>query len=379
MLTIPTLVDINSRLRSGFQALLGIAYLLVYSVIDPIVTVLSGQSFTFYLILGNIEQNVAPDTCDAEMLNRWGLIKLNRARTKAIPGDYECEITGVVGAVIPASTTFISDDTSTSPAYLFILDAAFTLTATTDTITLRALTAGTISKLEIGDTLTSTQPLLNVNSGAEVTAITTSPSDEEAVEDYRRKIIDSFRQNGGSWSATDYRLVGSQVAGVKQIYAYAISAIPNEVNLFIEGNTNGIPTSGTVITGVETAIEAVRPLIVKEVHYQACPILNVDIEITQIIGRTLTTSERALIFTALNNAIIAVRPFIAAADSESERNDSLSLNYSVSYSTVIQQVISSAIPGVPFGAVVMEVDSNVETYYQFDQGQIPFLNTITYA
>jgi hypothetical protein len=135
--------------------------------------------------------------------------------------------------------------------------------------------------------------------------------------------------------------------------------------------------AGSVITDVQTAIEAVRPLTVWLINYIATPIKSVDINITQV--GTLTTSQRNLINTALTEKVQSVRPFIAACDAVETRNDSLAINYENPYCTNIIQAVSEAIPGVAFGAITFTIDGSTETSYQFDNGNIPYLNSVTYA
>lgn len=381
MITIPTLAELYNRFIASFQTNFGISSIPNKSTLIPLAKVHAGELKPIYLSIGDLQKNILPDTASPEdgggTLERWGRVFLNRNPFPATQGVYVAVVSGEAGAIIPASTTFRSNDDSLSPGYLYILDNAYTMTGSDDEITLRSLTAGTVAELAISNTLTATAPLLNVNSQATIDTITTSPVNEESLTDYRRKILDAIRLKSGSWSAIDYRLVGSEVNGVKQIYAYATSGSANEVDVFIEGETDGVPVAGSVITDVDTAISAVRPITVRVVNYYATPILDVDITITQI--GTLTTAQRTLIDTALTAAIQAVRPFIAACDVVADRNDTLSTDYVNPYSTNIIQVISAAIPGVAFGTVTFTISGTAETSYQFDNGNIPYLNSVTYA
>ena len=121
----------------------------------------------FYLAAAFLQKNLFADTADSESLGgtleRFGRVKLNRNPFPAVPGEYDFDVTGSIGATIPAQSTFKSNDSSSNPGYLYVLDNAVTLTATTQTVTLRALVAGLDSALEVADTCTSTAPIALVN------------------------------------------------------------------------------------------------------------------------------------------------------------------------------------------------------------------------
>jgi uncharacterized phage protein gp47/JayE len=334
-----------------------------------------------YLLIGDVQRNITPDTAystaNGGTLERWGLIKIDRNPLPATQGQYTCTVTGTTGGTIPASTTFKSDDDSLSPGYLFVLDNEFTLSGSSGSITLRALTGGTESKLSAGNTLTATQPLINVNTTATVTAETVSPTDTETTELYREKVIDSFRLLPQGGASADYRLWGkTDISGVQEIYPYAKSGYANEIDIYIEATPadstdgKGTPTA-TIITNVTNAIEAKRPLGVFEVHYLPVTVKEVTINIA---GSTFTTSQKALILTAMTEAIARIRPFIPGADTLTERNDVLSANNVIN-------VVLNTVPGSVFGAVTVYIPDSPPTpvaSYQFTNGEIPWLDTITY-
>ena len=336
---------------------------------------------TLYLTLAKVQKNVFPDTAEPEAsggtLERFGRVFLQRDPFPAIQGQYLCSIGGTTGATIPAATVFQSNSASLHPGYNFILDNAYTLTGSSDTIQLRSLTAGVEALLNTGDVLFSISPIPNVNRETTVLSEAVAPVDAESIELYRTNILNAIRLLAGSWSAVDYRLVGGAIAGVENIYAYAVSGSPNEVNVWIEGTTPGTPPGSPTIAAVQSATELVRPLGIFQVNYAAAPINLVDIGITQTI--TLTTAQRNLINGALAAAVTSVRPFIAAADILTARNDTLATDFTAPYSTNIINVIASAIPSVPFGAVTFTVGGTLSTSTTFDFGNIPYLNSVTYA
>jgi uncharacterized phage protein gp47/JayE len=344
----------------------------------------------FYLGLAFLQKNLFIDSADPESkggtLERFGRIKLGRNPFPARAGQYTVTVTGTVGAIIPESTTFKSNDDSLNPGKLFVLDVAYTLLSTSDSITIRALEAGLNSKLLIGDQLTATAPIALVDKTATVTVETVEPLSEEDIEDYRTKGLDAYRLEPQGGAASDYRLWASDAQGVKQSYAFAKSGYPNEINLFVEATIadstdgKGSPSAG-LLEDVEDVVEfdpdttkpleerGRRPLTVLQVHYLPVTPKNIDIEINGFVG--INATIQAAIFNALKAAINEIRPFVAAADVLENKNDILDINKIIS-------VILIARPGSTFGTVVLKVDSSSVPTFTFTNGNIPFLNTVTY-
>lgn len=352
-----------------------------FSMLRGFAAVHSANLKTLYLVLAKVQKNVFPDTAEPEAsggtLERFGRVFLQRDPFPAIQGQYICSVGGTTGATIPAATVFQTNTAALNPGYNFILDNAYTLTGSADQVQLRALTAGVEAMENIGDVLFTVSPVPNIDRNAAIVSEAVSPVDAESLELYRTNILNAIRLLAGSWSAVDYRLVGGAIAGVENIYAYAVSGQPNEVNVWIEGTTPGTPPGAPTIAAVQTATELVRPLGIFQVNYDAAPINLVEVTINQTT--VLTTAQRNLIDGALKAAVTSVRPFIAAADILTERNDTLATDFTAPYSTNIINVIAAAIPSVPFGAVTFTVDGVPSTSTTFDFGNIPYLNAVNYV
>jgi hypothetical protein len=78
------------------------------------------------------------------------------------------------------------------------------------------------------------------------------------------------------------------------------------------------------------------------------------------------------ILAAMTEAIYNVRPFIAGLDAIADRND-------IFDTSRIGAIVLTAVPGCSFGAITMDVDGTPDSSYQFDNGEIPFLDAITYV
>ena len=386
MTPIPTLAQLYASIIADIEGELGIQIPSTGRVmLRAYAAVQAAKLKLFYLALGRVQKNIFIDTADpvaiGGTLERFGLVKLNRLPFPPIAGIYTIEVTGTIGAVIPAQTTFKSDDTSLNAGFLFILDAPYTLVAATDSINVRALTAGVESQLVINDTLTATAPIANVNREAIVTAIPTPPQAAEPIEDYRRKGVQAYRLEPQGGAASDYRVWSADATGVRQVYPFAATGLVSEINLFIESDSgNGVP-SGALLTAVQAVVEqdpdTTKPLnergrkpITAIVNYLPVDPQLVDITITGYVG--LTTEIQTNITTAIGELLDGIRPFVAGADVLAERQDVLNTN-------LLIFTIQNAQPTGFFNSLTLEVAGNTVTTYQFLNGEIPELGTVTFA
>lgn len=392
MTSIPTLAALYNSILADLEAEFSVTIPIVgKSFLRAFAAIQAAKLKLLYLTLGKLQKNIFVDTADREAsggtLERFGRVKLGRDPFPATQGVYNVTINGTIGATVPALTTFQSNDDAQNPSKLFILDVAYILVATTDTISLRALESGIDSKLNIGEGLTATAPILNVNSAAIVASETTAPQSAEDIEDYRSKVLQSFRLEPQGGAASDYRLWGLDASGVKQIYPYAKSGAANEVDVFVEATIadstdgKGTPTS-TILTEVEDVIEldpdttlpiserGRRPLGVFAVNVLPIVLVPINVFIENYDNRTTSTDL------AIENGIIDllsnVRPFISGCDVLSEKNDIVSRN------TIIKSILDS-VPTSVFTDVEMQVGVTPTITKTLGNGEIPYLASISYV
>lgn len=392
MITIPTLAELYTAVLADIEAQYGISISPVgKTFLRALAAVQAAKLKLYYLVIGNLQKNIFADTAESESvggtLERFGRVKLGRNPFPATAAQYELTVTGSVGAIIPALTTFKSDDSSLNPGMLFILDEAYELTSVTDTITVRALVAGDDSELNDLDTLTATAPIALVNASAYVSDVIVEPLAAETLEAYRTAILQSYRLEAQGGAASDYRIWAQDAQGVARVYPYAKSGAANEINLFVEAtvadSTDGKGTpSSTLLTAVEAVVEfnpdttlpllerGRRPLGVHEVHYLPVTIKEVDIIIDGYSG--LTTTIEALLETAIETAVNEIRPFVAASDVLEDKNDIIDVNKIIA--TIIAQK-----PGAIFTSVTIQIDGITYSTYTFIDGNIPYLNSVTYT
>lgn len=386
MITIPTLSELYNGILNDLQSEYGSPVPNTQkNVLRCIAAVQAAKLKLKYLYLGSIQKNIWVDTADSEenggTLERFGRIKLGRNKQKATAGIYTLVVSGETGATIPASTTFKSDDDSLNPGYLFILEQAYQLTGPTDTITVRALTAGLESKLEANDTLTATAPIASVDSGAYVQSIDTQPLAAETVEQYRATLNEAFRLEPQGGAASDYRIWCQDAQGVERVYPYARSGYTAEVNLYVEATPEdsidgyGTP-SAQILTDVEDVVnfnpDQTIPLLERgrrplQVIVNYLPVTPIPVVITITNYAGLTLAKQATLLAALEEMISGIRPFVAAADVLINKNDIISNNQIIG-------VIVTAIPGSSFDAPVFTVGGIPYQSHQFLDGDIPYLS-----
>ena len=390
MITLPTLSQLYNSIKSGIQAELNVtipefgpSFLRTFSI------VLAGKLKQYYLAVGKVQKNIFVDTAEPEAsggtLERFGRVKLNRNPFPAVAGQYVITVTGDVGAVIPAQSTFKADDSSSSAGKLYILDAEYTMVSTTDTITVRALEAGLGSKLLPGETLTAAQPIALVDSAAVVASESVQPLAAEDLEEYRKKAILAYQLEPQGGAASDYILWSLDAQGVRKVYPYARSGESAVIDVFVEAtiddSTDGKGTpSASILDEVEEVIEfdpdttkplyerGRRPLGAFEVNVSAITIKDIDIVVTGFEG--LTTEIEETIENAIIDALYEIRPFVSAADVLANKNDILSVNK-------IIFIIQEANPSSVFDEVQLFIDGVEFGTYQFTQGEIPVLNSLS--
>lgn len=391
MITIPTLNQLYTSILNDLETEFGTNIpLFGKNFLRAMAAVQAAKLKLFYTALGGVQKNIFADTADPEnsggTLERFGRIKLGRNPFPAQAGQYEVTVTGSIGATIPASSTFKSNDDALNPGKLYVLDLAYTLIATTDTITVRALQAGTDSRLEVGDQLTATAPIPNANSLAQVTAESVAPLDAESTEEYRRKVVEAYQLEPQGGAASDYRIWAADVQGVARVYPYAKTGESGVVDVYVEAtpgdSTDGKGTPpGSMITEVEEVFEmdpditkpinerGRRPLGVFDLNVLPVTIREIDIEIEDFEG--ITSPIQTQIENALEDALETVRPFISGADVLENKNDIFDLNRIIS-------IILAVRPGSTFGEVNLYVDGLEVATHTFIAGDIPHLNSVTY-
>jgi len=388
-MTIPTLSELYNSILTDLRNRLSIRFIVGKVVISAFAAVQAAKLKIIYLMGAYIFKNIFIDTAESETvggsLERFGRVKLGREPFAASAGEYTLDVTGTIGATIAPNTTFKSGDSSTSPDKLFILDTLFTFTATTGTISIRSLDLGPDAKLEINDQLQVTAPIANVDSFGSIASVDVAPTEAESFEDYRNAVLQAYQFEPQGGAKTDYRLWAQDAAGVFNSFPYVTDGEPGKINLFIEATkADSTDGKGTPPQAILDAVEVVveydpdttkpdsergrRPMGTFEIYYLAITPIAVDVEILNLSDVSLLST----IESAIESFLLTVRPFVDGADNPNLRNkDKL---YAADIVDIVRSITSTS---ATFDNVVMEVDSNILQLYQFTDGDIPFINSVT--
>ena len=392
MKPIPLLSDLYTNIAADLVSKLGLTTPdQLKSVNTAFASVEASQFWLAYTYLVDIQRQLSPFTADPAseggQLNNWGQLRLGRQPFPATDGYYTATVIGVAGSVIRASITFKSNDDSTSPGNLYILDNEYICTGTNDVITLRALDAGVDYLLAVADGLTPTEPITGVSDTVAIASVTTAPTEAETTELYRQNIINTYRLMPQGGARGDYRIWAGDAPGIQRVFIYVQQENGGTVQIFVEAtpidSTDGNGTASSALLTAAEAVFTMDPDTTIPIDYRtrkpAQAFLNVlsvtpipvDILITGL--QTNTTAIQATISADLIAFLFNVRPFLDGVDLQSDRNDTVT-------APKLQSVVTDAIGNAnTFLGFSLSVNGVVVNTYQFGLGNIPYLRNLNYA
>lgn len=358
---IPTYNSILTNTTNTLKSELGITNTFLGRVfLLPLAIVISGLIKLLYLQLSFVQKQLWVTSADTEL--QGGKLE-EFARTKGLTrfqgsqGIYLLDVTGQSGGTIDAGTTYKRVDLNV----LYQVDTPVTLLGTTGTVEVRCLSIGTAFLLEVGDTLTSTIPIINVDSQSTVNSIIEPPTDPETDQQFRLRIIAEYNTSPNGGSPSDYDKWSKDIVAVgeppiRKTFAYGDNNNVGSLLLFVENqstdNTPQLPTQGQLdaIYTDNVPLGVGEPLIregvvvfdpdttltLEERGRMPVPgpfivtVSPISIQLVTVIitNLTLNTGENATnIQNTINAALIAytytVRPFVAGADDPNAQNDVL--------------------------------------------------------
>lgn len=390
MKPIPTIQQLNSNVSSDLKIKLNLSSDGLKRVLNALGLVLSGQLYLAYLYLRDIQDNIFPDTATTRAnggtLERLGKIYLNRDMFPDSIGSFTVLVNAVAGSVLRQNLTFKSNEGSLNPGQVYILDSEYTCSGTDDEITIRTIGAGSSYNLEVGNNLTITEPVIGVEKTVTVTAVLVQPKAGETVELYRQAILNAIQLEPQGGSRADYRQWATDAQGVRLIYPYVADITTGQVSIYVESviadSTDGKGTpSPAILSDVESVInfdpDVTKPTYERgrkpaQCFPQILPITLVPVDVI-ISGLNVSTDEiKAVIQSSIESMLYNIRPFIAGADLLRNKNDILY------YGQMSSTVTESLTNGNFFNNLDVNVEGNAIVSYQFDLGNIPFLNSITF-
>lgn len=391
MVIIPELQDLKDQILNDYATALNVDVSELGDTYIVRAKVLAGLIYAGYLTLSKVQQNVFYDIAEDDQLIRYGEQILGRSPAPATSGVYTLQVTGQIGAVIPASTQFVANDTTQAAGFIFILDNEYTLVSETDNVTVRALTPGTESQLFINDLLTAASPIASVDSEGVIVLVQTPPTAAEKIESYRADVLEATRLEAQGGAPSDYRLWASDVPEVRTVYPYAKLGSAGDVEIYIEatventapGEIVGVPTQTTIDevykkqagatpeSGVlvinPTTNKGRKPITVFNILPLAVSPIPVDIYFEELTDTSISSQIRTVVDELLYN----IRPYIAGASNITEKNDILTIGQIIA--AVVNLIANT---GISYTNLTMEVNGVVTNSEQFLAGDYPYLRTI---
>jgi uncharacterized phage protein gp47/JayE len=209
------------------------------------------------------------------------------------------------------------------------------------TATLACVEAGASGNLQVGDTLALQTPIAGAGREAIVIDTIAIGTEVEDIEEYRQKVLDAERGEGGGANPSDYRSWAQEIEGVKRAYPFTgapvgTDSLPGERTVYIEATTDldpdGVPpqalldTVRAALIYAPTTGEARQVLGMTQDTLYVEPIVRTGIYIT-IIGLVITTGNigdaQAKIEAAMSTYLRTFSPFVQGLDAEFERRDML--------------------------------------------------------
>lgn len=301
-------------------------------------------------------------------------------------------IPGTNGTIIPINTDFSGD----SNGVRYFTDAQVTVAGGIGTISLTASEEGISGNLQVSDTLSIGTQISGLETTATVTVVDNLGTEEETDDEYRIRILDEIRGDGGGGNAFDYRQWSQEVAGVLRAYPIAGKPVelgaetaPPDRTVYIEAtisiDPDGIAPQSlldevrdTITTDPITGL-ARQPLGLTDETLFIVSISRTgfDVQINNLnVSSDIEAQVKSDISTALESYFRSITSFIEGLDSLIDRNDLIT---DLTVSNVVQDVLSAnggSAAGVAFG---IESSGIFLSELQLNAGQLAKLGTVSYV
>jgi hypothetical protein len=191
---------------------------------------LTDRSFLYQLSLALASMSVGVDkkadlevrenlaiTATRNALTQIGRNYLARDPYSATPATMKIELAVGDGVVVPVGTKFLAAQNNITYASNGTVIGDISGVSEIDIVS--ELSGGNTT-LEIGSTVAIQGPIIGVGSAGNVVAAVEVGLSEEGTEEYRAKVLDAVRYQGGGSNMWDYRLWAQTVQGVQRAYPY---------------------------------------------------------------------------------------------------------------------------------------------------------------
>lgn len=235
--------DIISDYTTRIKKETGIdAPLLPKAVVRSIAWAVAGVASMFQNYLAWLYLQILPQTCSLPILQMWGSL-LDVEYKKGTSTTLQLEIDNVSANVIVSGTLWKSNKNGvvySSVSSVYPDNGVAILSA-------EAKTTGPTGNLDQGAELNITNPFDGIPDKATVKAVLVTGSNDEDVEEYRRRVLIAFRRKAQGGSLVDYFLWGTGVSGVADIFPYVLESGIITLYVVAVGSGNGRTPTGYVL------------------------------------------------------------------------------------------------------------------------------------
>ncbi len=359
--TTPTVAQIRDQIISDIEGRIGVTVpILPKAFVRVLAIALAGALSLLYRFATWVYRQIFPQTADAEALVRIGG-QYGLSRTPAVRTVATATATGIDATVIPAGTLW------TLAGLMYEQTADATIAAGSATIILECTAPGSDGNPTAGDDFTIVTPQADVDSTAAYDATTTEGEDQEAIEDFRTRVVARIQNQPQGGAAADYVGWAREVAGI--VKAFAFHTGDGQVTVYPLQAITGVDRipAAAKITEVEDYVgaEERRPLCAN-VFGAAMTELAVDIEITDLDPSDAAT--KAEIQAAIEAYLYAAYP--------RQYTDEVGATDVVAVAAIWAAIVASSATA---SAVDMLVDGNPATAYTLDEDEIVALGVLTWV
>jgi uncharacterized phage protein gp47/JayE len=304
-------------------------------------------------------------------------------RKAAVAAELTVTLPATTGTIIPTTTPFIGDANGVRYFPITQVVAA----AGVATINLQADETGVSGNLQVSDTLTIGTQIAGAETTATVTVVDTVGSDRETDSDYRPRVLDAIRSEGGGGNAFDYRSWAEEVSGVARAYPFAgqptVPGTPPDRTVFVEATTDidadGIAPPAllddvrdNITTDPLTGLSR-QPLGLTDATLWVESITRTTINVTVtnlLVDIAIEAAVKAEIDAALASYFLSLDPFVDGLDFIGDKNDTVT---DLTVSQVVQDILSAN------DASATAVSVSVATPYVLDPGEEAKIGTVSYV
>ena len=285
--TTPTLRTVRQMVRGEITAKVAGASFVGNSVLRVLADAQAALAHLVLRYLDWLARQFLPDTAEAEWLDRHGDIWLVNAdgtigRKAGTLAAGSVTMTGVPGTIVPIATELQAN-------VFYETTAQILLGSSATAVAVIALDPGTAGNMNPGDVLSFTTAIAGVDGTATVVSLT-GGADDETDDELRQRILFRIQQPPMGGDADDFVQWALAVPGVTRAWCYPLEMGIGTVTVRfmcddLRAEWGGFPLPIDVLN-VETYIDSVRPVAVKDVFVLAPLPMPVDLTIFSLTEDT---------------------------------------------------------------------------------------------